>query len=62
MFHSRIPSIFLALMTTASSLFAGFGSTSAIRVSCVISAAHVERAVQVVHARFQSFAEERVNV
>jgi aspartate kinase len=37
-------------------------STSAIRVSCVISAAHVERAVQVVHARFQSFAEERVNV
>jgi aspartate kinase len=36
-------------------------STSAIRVSCVISAAHVERAVQVVHARFQSFAEERVN-
>jgi aspartate kinase len=37
-------------------------STSAIRVSCVISAEHVERAVQVVHARFQSFAEERVNV
>jgi aspartate kinase len=36
-------------------------STSAIRVSCVISAAHVERAVQVVHARFQSFAEERVS-
>jgi aspartate kinase len=36
-------------------------STSAIRVSCVISATHVERAVQVVHARFQSFAEERVN-
>jgi aspartate kinase len=37
-------------------------STSAIRVSCVISAEHVERAVQVVHARFQSFAEERVTV
>jgi len=36
-------------------------STSSIRVSCVISAAQVERAVQVVHARFQSFAEERVN-
>jgi aspartate kinase len=36
-------------------------STSAIRVSCVIGAEHVERAVQVVHARFQSFAEERVN-
>ena len=36
-------------------------STSSIRVSCVIRAEHVERAVQVVHARFQSFAEERVN-
>jgi aspartate kinase len=36
-------------------------STSSIRVSCVISSAQVERAVQVVHARFQSFAEERVN-
>jgi len=36
-------------------------STSSIRVSCVIRAAHVERAVEVVHARFQSFAEERVN-
>jgi aspartate kinase len=36
-------------------------STSSIRVSCVIRAAQVERAVQVVHARFQSFAEERVN-
>jgi aspartate kinase len=36
-------------------------STSSIRVSCVISAGQVERAVQVVHARFQSFAEERVN-
>jgi aspartate kinase len=36
-------------------------STSSIRVSCVIRASQVERAVQVVHARFQSFAEERVN-
>jgi aspartate kinase len=36
-------------------------STSAIRVSCVISAEHVERAVQVVHARFQAFAEARVS-
>jgi len=36
-------------------------STSSIRVSCVIRAAQVERAVQVVHARFHSFAEERVN-
>ena len=36
-------------------------STSSIRVSCVIRAAQVERAVEVVHARFQSFAEERVN-
>src|SRR5205823_10403676 len=36
-------------------------STSSIRVSCVIRAAQVERAVEVVHARFQSFAEARVN-
>jgi aspartate kinase len=36
-------------------------STSSIRVSCVIRASQVERAVEVVHARFQSFAEERVN-
>ncbi len=36
-------------------------STSSIRVSCVVRAADVERAVQAVHARFQSFAEERVN-
>jgi aspartate kinase len=36
-------------------------STSSIRVSCVIRAAQVERAVEVVHARFQSFAEERVS-
>lgn len=36
-------------------------STSSIRVSCVVRASDVERAVQAVHARFQSFAEERVN-
>jgi aspartate kinase len=36
-------------------------STSSIRVSCVVRAADVERAVQAVHARFQSFAEARVN-
>jgi aspartate kinase len=36
-------------------------STSSIRVSCVVRASEVERAVQAVHARFQSFAEERVN-
>jgi aspartate kinase len=37
-------------------------STSSIRVSCVIRAAQVERAVQVVHERFQPYAEERVGV
>ena len=36
-------------------------STSSIRVSCVIRADQVQRAVEVVHARFQSFAEARVN-
>jgi aspartate kinase len=36
-------------------------STSTIRVSCVIRAADVERAVQAVHERFRLFAEERVN-
>ncbi|HZP73937.1 MAG TPA: aspartate kinase [Gaiellaceae bacterium] len=36
-------------------------STSSIRVSCVIRAAEVERAVRAVHDRFQSYAEERVN-
>jgi len=35
-------------------------STSSIRVSCVIRASEVERAVQAVHARFQSLVEERV--
>jgi aspartate kinase len=36
-------------------------STSSIRVSCVVRAAQVERAVQAVHERFRTFAEERVN-
>jgi aspartate kinase len=36
-------------------------STSSIRVSCVIRASEVERAVQAVHERFRTFAEERVN-
>jgi aspartate kinase len=36
-------------------------STSSIRISCVIRASEVERAVRAVHARFQTFAEERVN-
>jgi aspartate kinase len=35
-------------------------STSSIRVSCVIRAEQVQRAVEVVHARFQPFAEARV--
>ena len=37
-------------------------STSSIRISCVVRAADVERAVQAVHSRFQQFAEERVGV
>ena len=36
-------------------------STSSIRVSCVIRAAEVERAVRAVHDRFRTYAEERVN-
>jgi aspartate kinase len=36
-------------------------STSTIRVSCVIRASEVERAVQAVHERFRMFAEERIN-
>jgi aspartate kinase len=36
-------------------------STSSIRVSCVVRAAEVERAVQAVHERFRSYAEERVH-
>src|ERR671931_514417 len=35
-------------------------STSSIRISCVVRASEVERAVQAVHDRFQGFAEERV--
>jgi aspartate kinase len=35
-------------------------STSSIRVSCVIRAIEVERAVQAIHDRFQLYAEERV--
>jgi aspartate kinase len=35
-------------------------STSSIRISCVIRAAEVDRAVRAVHDRFQTFAEERV--
>ena len=35
-------------------------STSSIRVSCVVRAEDVERAVQAVHERFRMFAEERV--
>jgi aspartate kinase len=34
-------------------------STSSIRISCVVRADDVERAVQAVHDRFQLFAEER---
>ena len=37
-------------------------STSSIRVSCVIRADEVERAVQAVHDRFQPLFEERVGV
>jgi aspartate kinase len=36
-------------------------STSSIRISCVVRAADVERAVQAVHERFQLFGEERAN-
>jgi aspartate kinase len=36
-------------------------STSAIRVSCVVRAADVERAVNAVHQRFRGYAEERVD-
>jgi len=34
-------------------------STSSIRISCVVRASEVERAVQVVHDKFRLFAEER---
>ncbi len=36
-------------------------STSSIRISCVVRASEVARAVQAVHDRFQLFAEERAN-
>jgi aspartate kinase len=36
-------------------------STSSIRVSCVIRAAEVERAVRAVHDRFRMYAEERAD-
>jgi aspartate kinase len=36
-------------------------STSSIRVSCVVRASEVERAVQAVHERFRGYAEERVS-
>jgi aspartate kinase len=35
-------------------------STSSIRISCVVRAADLERAVHAVHARFLTYAEERV--
>jgi aspartate kinase len=35
-------------------------STSSIRISCVVRADEVDRAVQAVHERFRTFAEERV--
>jgi aspartate kinase len=35
-------------------------STSSIRVSCVVRASEVERAVQAVHERFRGYAEERI--
>jgi aspartate kinase len=36
-------------------------STSSIRISCVVRATDVERAVRAVYERFRLFAEERVN-
>jgi aspartate kinase len=36
-------------------------TTSSIRISCVVRAGNVERAVQAVHEKFRLFAEERVN-
>jgi aspartate kinase len=35
-------------------------STSSIRVSCVVRAADVEKAVGAVHDKFRLFAEERI--
>ena len=36
-------------------------STSSIRISCVVRASEVERAVQAVHDKFQLVAEDRAN-
>jgi aspartate kinase len=36
-------------------------STSSIRISCVVRAGEVERAVQAIHDRFQLLVEERAN-
>jgi aspartate kinase len=36
-------------------------SPSSIRISCVVRAKDVERAVRAVYERFRLFAEERVN-
>jgi aspartate kinase len=36
-------------------------STSSIRVSCVVRASEVERAVQAVHDKFRMYAEERID-
>jgi aspartate kinase len=36
-------------------------STSSIRISCVVRAQDVERAVKSVHERFRLFAEDRID-
>jgi aspartate kinase len=36
-------------------------STSSIRVSCVVRATEVERAVRAVHDKFRMYAEERID-
>ena len=36
-------------------------STSSIRISCVVRASEVERAVQAIHDKFQLVAEARAN-
>jgi aspartate kinase len=36
-------------------------STSSIRISCVVRAGEVERAVRAIHDRFQLLVEERAN-
>jgi aspartate kinase len=37
-------------------------STSSIRISCVVRAAEVDKAVRAVHEKFRLFAEERIDV